>query len=303
MIAAESFMGRVLAAFSRRSPGFRPPVTPSVPPVWPDRGMVSPPTPAASPGTPEPPTSPEVGTDRHIAAEPGVTETTARWMTMPPPDRLQQREALLEMAAFFGRARSAAEAIVHGLDRALRLPQIPGIDLDGALDGVHGHDLERALDGALDGALNLDRTHDLDCVVDLATALDFGLDVARSLERAIHRGRSLNRSLSQARSRHGPDRDRCLRRSQILASDLARDLATAQSNLTDAANDFVGADFTTVDPSQVDLAWIRWNNDTRWPSREWAERVRNASVELSLGSGIFVILPEEQHDPAEAALV
>lgn len=96
---------------------------------------------------------------------------------------------------------------------------------------------------------------------------------------------------------------RTLDRDLDLADVLTRGLQEAHSNLSDAANNFTGADLTGVDLDRVDLAWLRWDADTQWPSREWAERMRRASAEHPPGTGIFTVLPEAERDPAQSTLV
>ncbi|MDR6980833.1 hypothetical protein J2X68_007575 [Streptomyces sp. 3330] len=46
-------------------------------------------------------------------------------------------------------------------------------------------------------------------------------------------------------------------------------------------------------PGEVPLIGIHWDSYTRWPSPEWAARMRRASVEEPPGSGIFIVRPEE----------
>ncbi|MFE9687802.1 hypothetical protein [Streptomyces sp. NPDC006285] len=65
--------------------------------------------------------------------------------------------------------------------------------------------------------------------------------------------------------------------------------------MIDAATNFLGADLDSVDLIEINLAGIRWNSDTQWPTTEWAARIRRASVEEPSGSGVFVVLPED-HD-------
>ncbi|MFE6942217.1 hypothetical protein [Streptomyces chartreusis] len=59
----------------------------------------------------------------------------------------------------------------------------------------------------------------------------------------------------------------------------APDFTVAHASLADAASNFLGADLTAVDLDEVSLTEIRWDNSTRWPTPEWAARIRRASVE------------------------
>jgi hypothetical protein len=133
------------------------------------------------------------------------------------------------------------------------------------------------------------RVRDLVLDRDLARDFDYALTLALDLERdtARVRVRDLDRDLDLARDR-GRARD--------LDIDLTRDLIEARDNLTAAADNFVGADLTTVDPVEIDLAGVRWGSDTRWPTPEWTARIRRASVEGPPGSGVFIVIPEESHD-------
>jgi hypothetical protein len=88
-------------------------------------------------------------------------------------------------------------------------------------------------------------------------------------------------------------------RLRALVRRLARDFGEASDNLFDATVNFVGADLTMADLGRVDMVGIRWSADTRWPTPEWAERIRSSSVEDPPGSGAFIVLPGEGRDVAE----
>ena len=132
----------------------------------------------------------------------------------------------------------------------------------------------------------------------LDRALDLGLDADLGLDRVRDRARNLalDRALDPAL-----DRALDLARDRAFAGDraLARDFIEAHGNLTDAANNFVGADLTTVNPAAVNLAGIRWDSDTQWPTPEWTARIHRASMEDPPGSGVFIVRPEQGHNFAD----
>lgn len=200
----------------------------------------------------------------------------------------------------------------HDLEAARDLEHVPALarDLVRAFD--RAHDLAGALDRALyrsralnrEGALALNRERASNIVLEIGR----GLEIARGLDRdrALDFIRDLARKIESARSPHGrlsrilnPGRDRYLILALALDPTLGRYLTEAHDNLTDAASNFVGADLTAVDPSKANLAGIRWDGDTRWPTPEWTARIRRASVEDAPGSGVFIVLPEEGHNFAD----
>ncbi|WP_186001237.1 hypothetical protein [Streptomyces sp. IB201691-2A2] len=141
-----------------------------------------------------------------------------------------------------------------------------------------------------------DFIHDVDpvrdSIRDLARDLARILDPARDPASSLARVRDLVRPPDLARN-PDPDHD------PVQAHDLARDCIKAHGNLTDAATNFVGADLTAVDLVEIDLAGIRWDSNTRWPTPEWTARIRRTSIEDPPGSGVFIVQPEEGHDFAE----
>lgn len=329
-ITAESFAGLVLAVFSRRSPGFRPPLKRSGLRV-PDSPATPPPTPV--PDVPSPRGTPQASTTQDAVTGPSLADVTARWKSAPPRQRLQHRGNLLAVAAFLqpvvgardlnlasdlsgalaldlarasahaldldltlaldlAPARNRARDLVHALDRARDL------DLALALARDLGDDLDRARNLAL--AFAFDRARDLDAAratrlvpaVDLALARALALEVALALDLARARTLAHTVALDGALDRDS-DRERALDRA--LARVLAHALIEAHDNLTEAANNFVGADLTNLQPGEVTVVGIRWNDSTRWPTSEWTARMRSASEEDPPGSGVFVVLPEEGH--------
>ncbi|UUU44348.1 hypothetical protein [Streptomyces sp. NBC_00162] len=115
-------------------------------------------------------------------------------------------------------------------------------------------------------------------------------DLAAELERAGDLGGAIILARTFARA---VDLDRILAHS--LAPTLGLALIDARDNLTAAANDFVGADLTTVDPGGFGLGGVRWDSSTRWPTPEWADRIRRTSVEDPPGSGVYIVRSEGGH--------
>ncbi|MCR3725240.1 hypothetical protein FHS35_002088 [Streptomyces umbrinus] len=174
-------------------------------------------------------------------------------------------------------AQSAAEILDFTLDRAL------------------AHDL----DLASELSLAWESAHDLDLYLDPDLGLDLGLDRAfdRALALAHDCARALDNDLPYDLD---PDHhDYSLTLALDRARALALDLTKARDNLADAANNFIGADIATVDPARINLAGVRWDRDTQWPTPEWTARMRRASAEDPPGSGVFIVLPEEGHNFAD----
>ncbi|MFD4652653.1 hypothetical protein [Streptomyces sp. NPDC058441] len=147
-------------------------------------------------------------------------------------------------------------------------------------------DLARDFPSEFTHAYDPHLTHALNRTRDITRALDFDRTDNFDLTGALDSALGLELDLDLILSPH-------------LARAFADDLFKAHDNLTDAANTFVGADLTAVDLVEVNLAWIRWNRDTQWPTPEWTARIRTASVENPPGSGVFVVLPEEGHNLAD----
>ncbi|MFD7476264.1 hypothetical protein ACFV8Z_29965 [Streptomyces sp. NPDC059837] len=179
------------------------------------------------------------------------------------------------------RVRDLARALAraHARAHAIALDPTATRAREDILDPARDFDRDHAIDHARALGLDLDRDYAIDLARALARALDFDLD--RDLELAGFLARAV--ALISALDRdHAPAR--------------ALNLLEAHDNLTDAANNFIGADLTTVDPVAVDLAGIRWGSDTQWPTPEWTARIHRASVESPPGSGVFIVLPEEGHN-------
>ncbi|MFJ5035837.1 hypothetical protein ACIQB5_49510 [Streptomyces sp. NPDC088560] len=213
-------------------------------------------------------------------------------MHAPPLLRLQRRRDLLELKELLKNASGKAAAA----SRAYDLIRAGALDLASALNPALARDLERDLDLAHALASALDRA--LDRALDLALDLDLVRAPARdlALAPALARVRDTARDLALDLVRVA---DRDLASGMGSGSHLEWVLGGAGNLLRAAADDFVGADLTAVNPSHIDLAGLRWNDKTRWPSREWADRIRRASVERPPGSGHFTVLPEENRRPAK----
>ncbi|MER7514001.1 hypothetical protein ABTX82_37645 [Streptomyces lavendulae] len=339
-IVAESFVGRLLAVFSRRSPGFRPPLKTS--------GLFAPDSPAMSPSAPvqavpRPRETAQTDPAQHRASRLSLAGAAARWKSVTPQERLQRRHDLLAVARSLESAATALNrdrdrvldlglGLAHGLVRDLVRDLARSRDLDLDLGPDPARDLDRDLDRALDLALarsrnrdlDLDIVRDLDIDIDLDLVRDLDLDLARDLVRdldsALDRARFHVRTRAGARNRarnldlsiihalsvvhalslvRAPEPDHVGDRALDFVHELARDFTEAHDNLIDAASDFVGADLTTVDLVEVNLAGIRWDSDTQWPAPEWTARIRRASMEDPPGSGVLIVLPEEGHDFAD----
>ncbi|MEU7340232.1 hypothetical protein [Streptomyces sp. NPDC007074] len=344
-IAAESFAGRVLAVFSRRSPGFRPPASNRPAASRP----VSTPDTSCSRKTPQAPAQ-EDATGLSLA------DISALWNSVPPQERLRRRSDLLaaadslnDAAPVFVFAQDLALAHARARDLELALNRYSASDLELTLHlnrisdigQALSRDLERARELALDFDLgrdydlghslghnyNRERARELGLDYDLGVAhslgidnsinLGLGLNLARrpGLAHNLARARALARDLTHAlRSDLDPARDRAHALARKIAHSLAReigldldldydrtqvpadDFMKAHGTLTDAATNFLNADLATMDLVEINLAGIRWNSGTQWPTAEWTARVRRASVEDPPGSGVFVVLPEEDHD-------
>jgi hypothetical protein len=264
-VRADSLAGQIIAVLSRRAPAFQPRPGELV-------GLVGFLPALRVAGARE--------ADGDVSP-PGLDAATLHWRTADPQTRFRQRLFLLELTDVLSAARGLASAsardlaLARGSDRAIAsvLPRVGVSALDVARDLAHARDL------ALASAVDLDRV--------LSRALDFSRALAFDLDRVL-----------APRAR---DRARARARVLALSRALASDLAAACDNLAYAANSFTGADLSAVDLTDLDLGGLRWDDQTRWPSPEWAERMRRASVEHPPGSGTFVVLPEGQHS-AEATL-
>jgi hypothetical protein len=208
-----------------------------------------------------------------------LADVTARWKSVSPQERLRRRKDLLEVAELLEAAAAydavdRAPALARVVDRILGLAVELAVDLD--LDLYRGlartlnfaHAFERVLaidrNRALDRALALTVARDLAHELDLALALT--LDLAHILTLAPKRG---------------------------------LDVTEARDNLKNAASNFAGTDLSAVSLAEVDLAGISWDGSTRWPTPEWAARMRSSSVEDPPGSGVFIVLPEEGREFAD----
>lgn len=249
-LTAESFIGRIIAAFSRRSPGFRQPVvTPKLPAS----------TKRKEPSPPPPPTpstligDPKIGSvsaeiKNPPASKGDIERATARWKFAPADVRITHRSDLFSLANLINFACSRAGAVTT--EQANKLAPVLADSLDFALD-VPWFELSYATKGA--------RCLEVACAIDAAaTARHLDLD--------------------------------------ITDDDIKFDFRAVYDNLVDAASDFTGTDISDVNFTNVNLAWLRWNHETQWPDSDFAHRVRKASVEHPPGTGIFVVLPQFDHD-------
>ncbi|MGV9617283.1 hypothetical protein [Streptomyces tendae] len=64
---------------------------------------------------------------------------------------------------------------------------------------------------------------------------------------------------------------------------LAEDAGTILDTVCD---DYAGADLREVDISTVDLSWLRWNEETKWPLT-WERQIRRMSIEVSPGHWVI----------------
>lgn len=222
-LAAESFVGRVVAVVSRRSPGFRPA-----------------PAPRSGGGRTVAPTA----TDALVGSV-GLAVVTAEWRRAPAASRLRHRDTLLALA-----------------DRLRTVQRYTAALAEKSGQRGSARWLRHLLNDALPLAFSLDH-------------------------RVAHVIEQMTRTLSW---------DFGFWHTHDLGTRLFADLSAACENLMAAANDFLGEDLTGGDLDAHDLAWVRWDENTRWPSEEWAARVRRASAEHPIGSGVFVVLPEEERE-------
>ena len=233
-IAAESFAGRVLAVFSRRSPGFRPPLVTS--------GLRMPhslarPLPAADRDVPGPPSLPRANTPEDAWRRRPLAYATARWKTAAPQRRLQYRS---DISVCADNVQAAAEILVLTRARALALVLDHSLAL--ARDSVRadGPGLSHAFDRANDLAADLASVIGLASDHDLARNLDLARDRARNLASGLASTRDLIRNLDLTRNRDLASDlglDRTCDRARDLASDLASDLGLVLTRALALAND------------------------------------------------------------------
>ncbi|MBK6018709.1 hypothetical protein [Streptomyces sp. MBT53] len=188
------------------------------------------------------------------------------------PDRDFVRRQGLDQVVEYGRNLGRQLSFVrnHSLDMIGKLLQAATLVSDRNRARVLdlANSLVRALDRDL--ALELVRTLDADLAADLVRAFDSGLDAEEVLDRI-----------------HDLDYHGVLDRTRIRTLDLAQALADAELEVRELADDFEGADVSGVGNLEVDtLGGLRWNEETRWPSR-WAEDIRRSSIETS--PGVFVV--------------
>ncbi|WP_189702923.1 hypothetical protein [Streptomyces anandii] len=77
----------------------------------------------------------------------------------------------------------------------------------------------------------------------------------------------------------------------------ARVIVTLVSDLlNEISDDYGGADMRDVDLDDVDLSWLRWDEETQWPPT-WATRIRRMSIEMSPGH--WVVQPIDTTEDVE----
>ncbi|MFD8543451.1 hypothetical protein [Streptomyces sp. NPDC059649] len=257
-IAAESFAGRFLAAVSRRGPAFHPPRSTGPHSGQPPRTFIR---------------------RLHLIAASGARlrmcakRLRAELVELPAETRIKTRDALHELG--YGIARF--QALIQRLSLHVDL-QFDGVVSNpnfaqgcrALSDDVRAHwdDLQEQMRG---------RFTELG-----ASGVEDGLMVLLS-----EVGDEVRMGLAMLR------RERYVRLvgfSEALSRLRAIDevLASVQHFIESAANDFSGADLTGVDPGIAYLAWLEWDEATRWRPG-WEDRIRRMSVERAPGK--FVIQP------------
>ncbi|MFD9684092.1 hypothetical protein ACFWAD_29790 [Rhodococcus sp. NPDC059969] len=255
-IAAESFVGRVLAVISRRSPGFRPPLKTSGRLHAPDSPTTSPP----APDFPRPRETPQVDPARDDLPMQRLVDATAQWKSMPPRERLRRRGVLLGVSEFLEMTAAAldrtpahaqyryrARDLGLALDRALHHARDPDLARDYIPPVGLVRDLNLELARAREHAHDLEVAQDLERVPalarDLVRAFDRARELADALDRALYRTRALNREGGLALNREragnlvleigrGLETARGLDRERAgnLVRDLAREIEGARSS-------------------------------------------------------------------------
>ncbi|MCF3136650.1 hypothetical protein IPZ69_41325, partial [Streptomyces olivochromogenes] len=153
-------------------------------------------------------------------------------------------------------------------------------------------DATHARDRALILAHELNRSHDHTII----EVLNLQLGIVRELDEALAYDLDLALAVALAQDRDHP-RDLVTARDLVLDLSPIDDPSTTAAQLRQAVSDFRGADLRQAQLKKADLAWITWDENTRWPEN-WIERIKNASVEQPEGSGQYVILPAFDNDPA-----
>lgn len=298
MITAESFAGRVIAVFSRRAPGFRPP-----------------------PGQPPSPTSAariqlvldqrvrvrsradkqrrsgirwrNVGASYSRGIETPLTpiaDSALRLWDWGNADRLSARKLILDVEHSLTEARDAALALNRGLKQ---LSQARGNQFHPLAlawgDREAGEELARDVMQASAAA----RSH----ARDLQVRLDQILSLVRPTALAIVLEPALadySQNLAAPLTRSGSDQHDI---TIALASDLSHDLTSAHEIFVQLGSDFQGADLRDAELDSVPLTGIRWNTSTLWPTG-WTDRIRRASEEVA--PGVFLVRDAPSQVPAPA---
>ncbi|MFJ8159026.1 hypothetical protein [Streptomyces sp. NPDC094468] len=230
-----------------------------------------------------------------------LTEVIQRIAEASAPQRLHHRRAISQLAA--GRADSLGIALDRDLARTLTRALFHARDLARTLASTHTFDLASNLASDLARARTITRRHTRDHTPTLAHARTLALNLASDIVRTLDFASAGDLDLASALD---------------LASDLASDLSLAldlgltrdfdltlldnptavAEQLKRAASDFRGADLRRARLREADLAWLKWDERTKWP-QEWQERIENASVEQPEGSGQYIVLPAYDNEPSD----
>lgn len=248
-----------------------------------------------------------------------LSDVTTHWQSLPVDARLRHRKSLLEIAEFLGMAascrdssdaspRALAHPLAEAFDKALRKAIEESLEyanrdrrrtLDFARAVVDSRDLAQELNRMVldahsrrSNGIQSNPTFFLAYYLarDLSVKVELVSELCRKLR--LPRDHSLVLSIALARALlQALQRILALFPTQEFVLALELDIIEARDNLTNAASNFVAADLTVVPLEQEHLMGMRWDSRTRWPSPEWKDRARRASVEDPPGSGVFVIRP------------
>ncbi|MFE1769988.1 hypothetical protein [Streptomyces sp. NPDC059008] len=264
-IAAESFAGRFLAAVSRRGPAFRPP----------------------QPARPRGKTPPRAFIRRlnAIAASGArlrmcAKRLRAELVELPAEKRIKTRDALHELAYGITRFQVVIQRLILHADVVVEFDAMansPGFVQTNRVLGedvrAHWDELREQVCGRFTelGASGVEAGL-------LALFSEVGDEVRMGL--AMFRRERYVRlvGFSEAQSR---------------LSAIHEVMDSVQRFIESAADDFSGADLTRVDPGTAYLAWLQWDEATRWRP-DWEDRIRRMSVERAPGQ--YVIQPMDVED-------
>lgn len=228
---------------------------------------------------------------------------TIPWKSADALDRLASRALLVSYAGHLKNAHDraadiASEVAVTGtLDRARALAFFRAV--------LCAYRFTDTLTYRANVSYLLDRSFesDLESVRDPLRDLSHLLDTASSTESAYDAASFPGDGLTYDYGKSVRVNDRMLVRHLNGAQNFARGLQAAADNAMAAAADFTDADLTGADLSgadlrSTDLVGARWDLLTRWPTSQWAERMRRMSVEDPPHSGRFTVWAEGGHSRA-----